>query len=103
MRISPAIYWDTWTRLRNGYPVLLAIDVGNSHTVFGITRGIGTWDACWRVSTTPSSLGNDWAPLVTALAKRDGINLREITDVVLCSVVPSVTTALSEFAREWLR
>jgi type III pantothenate kinase len=82
--------------------MLLAIDVGNTNTVFGITRGNGTWNACWRVSTFRSTVGNDWAPTITALAHRDGIDLQAIEDVCICSVVPAATTALSEFAREWL-
>ena len=82
--------------------MLLAIDVGNSNTVFGITRGNGTWNACWRVSTIRSTLGNDWAPVIGTLARRDRIDLRDVDDVLICSVVPPVTTALAEYAREWL-
>jgi type III pantothenate kinase len=82
--------------------MLLAIDVGNTNTVFGITRGNGTWNACWRMSTIHSTVGNDWAPAITALARRDGIDLREIEEVCICSVVPATAAALQEFARDWL-
>jgi type III pantothenate kinase len=83
--------------------MLLAIDVGNTNTVFGITHGNGVWDAIWRVGTCRSTLGNDWAAVIATLARRDGIDFRVATDVCICSVVPSATTALVEYAREWLR
>ena len=82
--------------------MLLAIDVGNTNTVFGITRGNGAWNACWRVSTSRSTIGNDWGPIIASLAIRDGIDLDEVADVCICSVVPAATSALSEYAREWL-
>lgn len=82
--------------------MLLAIDVGNTNTVFGVTRGNGVWDARWRVGTSRSTLGNDWAPVIATRAVRDGIALRDATDVCICSVVPAATTALTEYARDWL-
>jgi type III pantothenate kinase len=82
--------------------MLLAVDVGNTNTVFGVTRGNGVWDARWRVGTSRSTLGNDWAPVIATLATRDGIDLRHAGDVCICSVVPSATAALVEYARDWL-
>ena len=82
--------------------MLLVIDVGNTNTVFGVDDGHGQWPAQWRVSTARTSLGNDWAPTMVALAGRDGVDLRAIRAVCICSVVPAATVALSEFSRDWL-
>ncbi len=83
--------------------MFLAIDVGNTHTVVGVSTISGIWNARWRISTVRATLGSDWAPLFRSLAERDDIDLRAVNSVCICSVVPAATVALTEYARDWLR
>lgn len=82
--------------------MLLAIDVGNTNTVFGVGGRDGSWTSKLRVSTIRTAIGNDWAPAITSFAAKDGIDLGQVRAVCLCSVVPDATTALTEYSREWL-
>jgi type III pantothenate kinase len=83
--------------------MFLAIDVGNTHTVVGVSTVNGIWNARWRISTVRAGLGPDWAPLFASLGARDDIDLRAVKSICICSVVPAATVALTEYAREWLR
>lgn len=68
---------------------LLAVDVGNAHTVLGIV-GDGEVSAHWRVSTDQRRTADEWAVLLRGLVGR---HLGEIDGIVLCSTVPGVTQA----------
>ncbi len=82
--------------------MLLAIDVGNTNTVFGIDDGSGGWLHIWRISTVRSGLASDWAPALQTLAQRDGLDLKSISACCICSVVPLATAGLTEYAKDWL-
>jgi type III pantothenate kinase len=71
-------------------PLLLAADIGNSHTVLGLIRD-GEVSADWRVSTTESRTADEWAVLIRGLL---GSREAEVEGVVVCSTVPGVL-------REW--
>jgi type III pantothenate kinase len=83
--------------------MFLAIDVGNTHTVVGVLTPNGDWCARWRISTVRNTLGADWAPAFASLAGRDEVDLRGVHSVCICSVVPTATVALTEYARDWLK
>jgi type III pantothenate kinase len=68
---------------------LLAVDVGNAHTVLGIVDD-GAVSAHWRVSTDQRRTADEWAVLLRGLLGR---HLGEIDGIVLCSTVPGVTQA----------
>lgn len=71
---------------------LLAIDVGNAHTVFGLlVEGRVVHD--WRVSTDLHRTADEWAVLMRGLLGR---RAAEIDGVVVCSTVPSVLNATRE-------
>jgi type III pantothenate kinase len=79
--------------------MLLAIDVGNTNTVFGLDDGPDGWARQWRLTTIASQAADDWAVPLLTLAAHDGIALSDVSGVCICSVVPKATLALSEFAR----
>lgn len=68
---------------------LLAVDVGNAHTVLGIVEDGGV-SAHWRVSTDGRRTADEWAVLLRGLVGR---HLAEVDGIVLCSTVPGVTQA----------
>ncbi len=68
---------------------LLAVDVGNAHTVLGLIQG-GEVSADWRVATDVHRTADEWAVLFRGLLGR---RLADITGIVVCSTVPAVTQA----------
>jgi type III pantothenate kinase len=84
--------------------MLLAIEVGNSNTVFGV-YGAGRAEraATYRFSTARERMPDDWFALLSAMAAAAGRPLADIDRVILSSVVPGVTTSLVEMARDRLR
>jgi type III pantothenate kinase len=66
---------------------LLAVDVGNAHTVLGLVQD-GDVSADWRVSTDERRTADEWAVLLRGLLGR---RLETIDGIVVCSTVPAVT------------
>ncbi|HBH89113.1 MAG TPA: pantothenate kinase, partial [Hyphomonadaceae bacterium] len=52
--------------------MLLAIDVGNTNTVFGLHDG-ESWVAQWRSATDSTKTADDYAVWLTQLCRMDGI------------------------------
>jgi type III pantothenate kinase len=83
-----------------GRTMLLAIEVGNSNTVFGLYPPDRTERAAtYRFSTARERMPDDWFALLSAIAAADGRSLAAIDRAILSSVVPGVTTSLVEMAR----
>ncbi len=80
--------------------MLLAVEVGNSNTLFGL---YGHEDdqllRSWRLSTNRDRMGDDWLALLAALFTADGRALSEIDAVILSSVVPGITRSIVEMAQ----
>lgn len=78
--------------------MLLAIDVGNSHTVFGLFDG-ATLLHHWRVRTTRQATADELAASFHNLFALRGIQLNQITSMVIGSVVPALLSPLLEVGR----
>lgn len=78
--------------------MLLAIDIGNTHIVFGVFEG-GTLRHTFRVSTARSSTVDEYHVLLYELLALDGIERTAIDACILASVVPPLNEPLSEAAR----
>lgn len=76
--------------------MLLAIDVGNTETILGVFRGPDLeWQ--WRVATRSERTADELALLFGGFLELEGLSFsRQITGVVLASVVPRQTQALRE-------
>jgi type III pantothenate kinase len=75
--------------------VLLAIDVGNTQTVFGLFEGEALADQ-FRVATNRSHTGDELAVLLRSL-----VDLSALDGVVLCSSVPPLVREYEAFAERW--
>jgi type III pantothenate kinase len=73
--------------------LLLAIDAGNTHTVFGLFRG-DHLQADWRVATRKEITADELGILVQALFERAGINRSEVDGIIVSSVVPDLNEVL---------
>ncbi|MFN2463370.1 MAG: type III pantothenate kinase, partial [Candidatus Dormibacteria bacterium] len=77
--------------------MLLAVDVGNSHTVLGAFDGdelVQHWRIASRIDYTPDEL---WVVL-RGLFEASGVQLGEVTSMIVSSVVPSVDPAIVAMA-----
>lgn len=80
--------------------MLLAIDIGNTHTVFGVYRGsrlIADWRATSMLQRTEDEVGTQ----VRLFLKEAGIALKSIKGVALSSVVPNLTDVFAMMAKKY--
>ena len=80
--------------------MLLAVDVGNTQTVFGLYDGAQLADH-WRVSTEAERTGDELAVLVGRLLELGDAGFDEIHGVCLGSTVPPLVRAYEELARDY--
>jgi type III pantothenate kinase len=73
---------------------LLAIDVGNTNTVFGAFSSDQPTPQQWRASTAAHRTGDEWMVTVSAFLATASLTLADISGIVIASVVPDVTVAL---------
>jgi type III pantothenate kinase len=75
--------------------VLLAIDVGNTQTVFGLFDGDKLSEQ-FRIGTVPSQTGDE-----LAIVLRSFVDLESLDGIVLCSSVPPLVREYEAFAERW--
>lgn len=80
--------------------MLLAIDIGNTHTVFGVYRG-ERLVADWRVTSMLQRTEDEVGTQVKLFLKEGGIAMKSIRGVGLSSVVPNLTDIFSMMARKY--
>ncbi|MBS1705594.1 MAG: type III pantothenate kinase [Armatimonadetes bacterium] len=80
--------------------MLWAIDVGNTHTVYGLWDG-SQYAAQFRLHTNPNTTEDELAADLSALCKLNALEFKA-EGIVVGSVVPSVNDVLSRFSKEWL-
>ena len=81
--------------------MLLAIDVGNTHTVFGVWDG-KTWVAVWRRATNPDRTEDQIAVWLKGAFDLAGVPY-DVDAVVCGSVVPAANEAIERLAQRWFR
>ena len=81
--------------------MLLAIDSGNTHTVFGIWDG-SAWKAIWRRSTNPAETEDELAAWLKGMHDLACIEL-DVDAVIIGSVVPQADSHLDLLCRRWLK
>jgi type III pantothenate kinase len=82
--------------------MLLAVEVGNTNTSFGLFDSAGFLVSSYRLSTERERMPDEWFALLAALLASDAHALAEVDGVIISSVVPSVTTWLVAMTRERL-
>ena len=83
--------------------MLLAVEVGNTNTTFGLFAGSGELTTAYRLSTERERMPDEWFAILAALLASDGHQLSEVDGVIISSVVPSVTTWLVDMTHNRLR
>jgi type III pantothenate kinase len=75
--------------------VLLAIDVGNTQTVFGLFEGEQLTEH-WRVATDPRRTGDELGVTLSGF-----LDLENVSGVCLSSTVPALVRSYEEFVERW--
>lgn len=81
--------------------MLLAIDVGNTNTLFGLHDG-DAWRAQWRSATDSTKTADDYAVWMSQLCRLEGLAFGEIEACVISTVVPQAKFNFRNFARRYL-
>ncbi|MDH4140460.1 MAG: type III pantothenate kinase [Coriobacteriia bacterium] len=77
--------------------MILAVDVGNTHTVLGMFEG-HELGGHWRISTNHALTADELRVKVGGLLAADGRGPMDVQRVVICSVVPKLGAAWEEVA-----
>ena len=81
--------------------MLLAIDAGNTNTLFAIHDG-DDWAVEWRIATDPSRTADEYAVWFHQLCEMQNIRVGDITDCVISTVVPQALFNFRNLARRRL-
>ena len=73
--------------------MLLAVDAGNTQTVFGLFEG-ERLVADWRAATRPDATADELGVLLDALFERAGRRTAEVDGLIVSSVVPDLDESL---------
>ncbi len=80
--------------------MLLAIDCGNTNTVFAVYDGDG-FRGEWRSTTNAKQTADEHAVWLTQLMTLSGIRLEEVTGAIIASVVPAALFSLVDLCRRY--
>jgi len=80
--------------------MLLVIDVGNTNIVLGIYDN-QRLVRDWRISTDKSRTTDEYGILVNELFRLAAIDLADINDIIISSVVPTLTGALEKLSHQY--
>lgn len=83
--------------------MLLAIDSGNTNTVFAVFDKEGTLVGEWRSSTNDKRTADEYAVWLLQLMTFKGIKAEEITKAIIATVVPSMFFNLKNLCQKYFR
>lgn len=81
--------------------MLLAVDIGNSHTVFGVFQD-GALQADWRLATRKDSTADEIGVLLRALFGEAELDPKAVEGMIVSSVVPDLNAVYDETGRRRL-
>lgn len=81
--------------------MLLAIDVGNTNTVFGL-HDSSNWVAQWRSATDSTKTADEYVVWLSQLCRMEGLAFGDIKACVISSVVPQGKFNFRNFGRRYL-
>lgn len=82
--------------------MLLAIDVGNTNTVFAVYNGEECLEL-WRCQTTGSRSADEYAAFLNELFQLANVQWTDIGDVIISSVVPGANFHLTGFCEKYIK
>ena len=76
--------------------MLLVFDVGNTNMVLGIYKN-NELIRHWRINTDRDKTSDEYGMLIRNLFQYENLDMNEIKDVIISSVVPNVMHSLENF------
>ncbi|MFB0559567.1 MAG: type III pantothenate kinase [Dehalococcoidales bacterium] len=80
--------------------MLLAIDIGNTDTTLGVFEG-KKLRATWHMATNIHHMADEYAALLLNLLHHQGLDISDIKEVALCSVVPPLVATFDELFQKY--
>ena len=85
--------------------MLLVLNVNNTNTVIAIypvkEERIGAMRATWRISTRQTQTADEYGILIRNLLQTEGVDSKEISGVIIASVVPPIDWILRQFCERY--
>ncbi len=75
--------------------MLLAVDIGNTEVTIGLFAG-AELERSWRIMTHPDRSSDEWSVLLRALFSQSGMDVADVGQSIVASVVPMSTEAVSD-------
>ena len=82
--------------------MLLAIDSGNTNTVFAIYER-ETRIGLWRAATGQPRTADDYTVWLSSLMEMHGLTSTQVTDAIICSVVPHALLELEQLCQQYFK
>lgn len=82
--------------------MLLAIDVGNTNTTYGVYEG-RTLRSTWRMGTRQERTSDETGLMLTQFLAHAGLKVEDLRHVILCTVVPPVMHSLLNAIHKYVR
>lgn len=80
--------------------MLLAFDVGNTNIVLGVFKD-GELIQNWRLETDNRKSADEYGMVINQLFEYEGLNVNEVEDVIISTVVPSVLYTLQHLSMKY--
>ncbi|MGI6730515.1 MAG: type III pantothenate kinase [Anaerovoracaceae bacterium] len=80
--------------------MLLAFDVGNTNIVLGVFKD-GNLIQNWRIETDYNKSADEYGMLINQLFCYEGLNIKEVKDVIISTVVPSILYTLQHLSMKY--
>jgi len=81
--------------------MLLAIDAGNTNVVFALVQSDRAIRGRWRIATDPGRTGDEYAVWINQLLQLEGLAMRDVSAVIISTVVPRALHNLQVLARKY--
>jgi len=83
--------------------MLLAIDAGNTNTVFAVLNDGEVPVAVWRIRADASRTADEYASWIYPLMQQSGLSFADISAVIIGSVVPNANFDLRRFCENYVK
>jgi type III pantothenate kinase len=80
--------------------MLLAFDVGNTNIVLGVFKD-GKLIQNWRLETDNNKSADEYGMIINQLFSYEGLNIRDVKDIIVSTVVPSVLFTLQHLSMKY--
>ena len=81
--------------------MLLAIDIGNTNTVFAVFKGKKIVEQ-WRSKTIATRSADEYASFLRELFEIAGVKWKKVSDVIISSVVPDANVHIEYFCTKYI-